>query len=111
MTEENSALKKLKGDMNLTFDSEHGRRILYYIMHELCGYDLPNVTMNNNGELTTNSMVFNEAKRLVWLNMRHLLEPELLKAVEVDGKKMLAYERPEIDSEKKEHPYKTYRSK
>lgn len=95
-------LIKLKTWFIQTFKTEPGHKALQYIMSDLCGFNKHNIVVNNQtGELLTNAMLYNEARRSVYVSMRGLLVPEIIQRVESAGPLF-----PKKETEKKkEHPY------
>ena len=84
--EEKAQLKRaeLAKDLNETFATGHGRRTLRYLMG-LCGYQNPSVVADPaTGEIQTQSTVYNEARRNLYLTLRKHLSKETLTAVEID---------------------------
>lgn len=76
---------KLKTMFLQVFNNEPGYRVLHYIMSHLCGYNSTNIVNNaETRELLLESMLFNEAKRDLWLRIRPLLSKEILRKVEID---------------------------
>lgn len=58
-----------------------GVKVFQYLM-EYCGFKHSSLTMTADGQLLTDAIVHNEAKRAVWLETRKLIPPKQLNAIE-----------------------------
>lgn len=95
-------LVKLKTLFIQVFNSEPGYSVLRYIMETLCGYNKTNIVNNaETRELLLESMLFNEAKRDVWLRIRPLLSKDVLKKVEIDMDQV----SKKVSKKQREHPF------
>lgn len=100
---------KLKTLFLQVFNNEPGFTVLHYIMNELCGYQFTNIVNNaETRELLLNSMLFNEAKRDVWLRIRRFLSKDILKRVEIDMDRLKPIK---TEQAKSMHPYLKNRHK
>ena len=85
---------QLVRDLGEAFSTPAGRRALRYLMDQ-CGYQKSNVFGDPvTKELLTQSMLFNEARRDIYLGLREYIPTEVLIAVEVRG---LGDDQEEID--------------
>jgi len=75
---------QLRRDMAEAFSSTAGRRALRWLM-EASGYQKPNAIENQAGEMQTQSMLYNEARRGMYLAIRQYIPTEVLIAVENQG--------------------------
>ncbi len=75
---------QLRRDMAETFSSPAGRRSLRWLM-EAGGYQKPNAIENQDGEMQIQSMLYNEARRGMYLALRQYIPLETLIAVENKG--------------------------
>jgi len=75
----------LKRDIRETFATGFGQRTLRYIM-DLCGYQRPSVVADpSSGEVMTQSTVYNEARRNLYLTLRKYVSVDVLRKVENKG--------------------------
>lgn len=75
-------LKKLRQDFNQVFNTPAGKRVLSFLMRE-CGYQRSSTVFSpTTQEVVASSTIYHEARRNVWLTVRGLLLPEILKNVE-----------------------------
>lgn len=68
------------------FDTEAGKRVLFWLMNE-CGFLQPSVVMDHaTGMVMKESTVYNEAKRDIYLRIRKMLKtkPNVLNEVEIE---------------------------
>jgi len=76
------ATRQLKMDMNATFGTESGRRILRHLMG-LCGYQQSSVVFDPvNGNVQMDGMLNNEARRGVYLYIRQFMRRDILMYIE-----------------------------
>lgn len=76
---------QLMRDLSETFSTTAGRRTLRFLM-EQCGYQKYNTFENGEtGDLLVQSMLFNEARRGLYLDLRQFIPQEILIAVENQG--------------------------
>lgn len=74
--------KRLTRCINTTFATEDGRVVLQHLM-EICGYQKTSITGDpRTGELQDRGTFYNEARRAVYLELRRLVRPDILKQVE-----------------------------
>ncbi len=82
----------LKKDINETFAPGHGRRVLRWLMDE-CGYQRPSTSVDpNSTKILSENMLYNEARRNLYLKLRQLVDQEILIPVENKG-----LEQDEVD--------------
>jgi len=75
---------KLMRDFDDVFSSESGKIVLKYI-NKICGFDTPSLVVNKQtGDICKEAVIYNEARRNVYLEIRSLLRPKVLKEVEYD---------------------------
>lgn len=75
----------LKKDFNTTFASSSGKRVLRWLM-ERCGYQKPSAVVDPaTGKYQTESTIHNEARRILYLEIREFLTPDILGQVENKG--------------------------
>lgn len=75
----------LRKDFNETFASAHGQRVLKYIM-DVCGYQRSSTTVDpTTTKIITDNMLYNEARRNLYLSIRSFLKAEILIQVENKG--------------------------
>lgn len=85
---------QLTRDLGETFATSSGRRTLRFLMDQ-CGYQKSNTFENGEtGDLLTQSMLYNEARRGLYLDLRQFIPQEVLIAVENQG---LGDDAEEID--------------
>lgn len=85
-------LAQFRKDLNETFGSGAGRRVLRWLM-DTCGYQRPSVIADPaNGNPLTEGTVYNEARRNLYLSIRKYLSSEILIPVENKG-----LEQDEVD--------------
>ncbi len=78
------AERRLTSDMRKVFGSDEGVRVLRWLMIE-CGYQMPSVVANKETtEIYTDSTVYNEARRNLYLTMRRYMSPKILVPVEIE---------------------------
>ncbi len=81
-----------KKDLNETFAPGHGRRVLRWLMEE-CGYQRPSTSVDpNSTKILSENMLYNEARRNLYLKLRQQLDQEILIPVENKG-----LEQDEVD--------------
>lgn len=74
--------KRLQRCLNAAFASEEGRVALQYLM-EICGFQKTSITGDpRTGDLQDRGTFYNEARRAVYLELRKLIRPDILKQVE-----------------------------
>ena len=75
----------LKKDFNTTFATPTGKRVLRWLMDK-CGYQKPSVVVDpNTGKYQIESTLHNEARRILYLEMREFLNADVLAQVENKG--------------------------
>lgn len=74
----------LRKDLNETFATASGLRTLRWLMN-LCGYQRPSVTADQNGSPVLEGTIYNEARRNIYLSIRQMLKQEILIPVENKG--------------------------
>lgn len=75
-------LALLKKDISATFATAEGRRALRWIMGQ-CGYQRSNAAADpTTGDPMSNSIVYNEGRRIFYLQLRQFIHHETLAAVE-----------------------------
>lgn len=80
-----AARARLKRDLNETFATGPGRRTLRWLMNE-CGYQRPSTSVDpNSTKILTENVVYNEARRNLYLAIRTFLHPDILIPVENKG--------------------------
>lgn len=78
-------LALLKKDLNEAFTSAAGRRALRWIM-EQCGYQRSSTTVDpNSTKILIDNMLYNEARRNLYLTLRQFLHKDILIQVENKG--------------------------
>lgn len=78
---------QLNRDLNTTFGTGAGTQVLKYIK-SLAGYQQPNIVVDpNTGEVFPKSLLYNEARRAMYLTLRKTLSRDILIAVEIDEPK------------------------
>ena len=70
-----------KAQVNAVLSTEAGKAVFIYLA-DRCGFIKPTVSIDGNGNVATGNMVFNEARRELYLELRAFASPELLKKIE-----------------------------
>ncbi len=78
--------KRLIGSFARVAKTEAGRVVLRYFLAQ-CGFHRPSVVVDSNGDVLTNSTVYNEARRNVWLDARQLMTVKDLIKIEFNPEK------------------------
>lgn len=73
--------QKLIGAFNRTFASVDGQMVLQYIM-KYCCYQSPCMRVNPQTNESTSVSKYNEALRMLYLDMRRFIKPEILMKTE-----------------------------
>lgn len=74
--------KRLVRCLNTAFATEEGRVALQHLM-EICGFQKTSITGDpKTGDLHDRGTFYNEARRAVYLELRKLIRPDILKQVE-----------------------------
>jgi hypothetical protein len=71
---------------NQVFNSAEGKEVLSLIKNELCP-DTPFSFIKEDKDIALNRLVYFNARREAWLNIRSLIKDEILKEVEYAGRK------------------------
>lgn len=80
-TQEQKDLERAFKDVAAT---EEGRMVLFHLM-TLCGYKEPSMVLNPvTNEILTNTSMWNESKRGVWLDIRKKIPPKSLNVIEME---------------------------
>jgi len=83
--EKRDKAKQIHKDINETFATPSGMRTLRWMMN-LCGYQRSSVVVDpTSGEVQINSTVYNEARRVLYLNIRQPIKQSTLRLVENEG--------------------------
>lgn len=66
------------------FSTAAGKKVLYFLMNE-CGFLDSSIYFDNNGAMKQNEIIYNEARRNVYLTLRQFLNtrPDILIDVEI----------------------------
>ncbi len=74
--------RELRNIFAVVCGQAEGILVFRHIMRQ-CGYQKPSVVANpNSGEINTNSTVYNEARRNLYLSLRKLIPQKYLKQIE-----------------------------
>lgn len=75
----------LRKDMDETFATAHGQRVLRWIMDQ-CGYQTSLVSVNpTSTEILEKNLIYNHARRNLYLTLRSLIHRNILIPVEHKG--------------------------
>ncbi len=73
---------KLRKSFSEVFAGEAGENALKHIKN-MCGYDKSSIVIDTrSGEINDRATLFNEARRVVYLEIRRFVDSEILKKVE-----------------------------
>jgi len=72
---------KVEVAANIVFATEEGKQVLRHLKN-VCGFDVSSVVLNPDNEVQDRGTLFNEARRTVYLDLRKLIKPDILKDVE-----------------------------
>lgn len=67
----------IKQDLNITFSSEEGKRVLSYLCH-ICGYHESSLVQSPSGEINLVSTAHNESRRSVYIALRKLIRADIV---------------------------------
>ena len=71
-------------DFNLVAATPEGKKVFKQLM-EICGFKKPSVVLDpSTGEVNSQSTVYNEARRNLYLQIRALIRPEYLNEIEAE---------------------------
>jgi hypothetical protein len=74
--------KELVRTMAIVAKTEAGIRLLQHIMHE-CGFQSASAMFNQKtGEVVASAMIYNEARRNIWLELRKWIPADRLVLIE-----------------------------
>lgn len=83
-TPETQELTRIKQALGRVSRTKDGKDVIRYIMHR-CGFKTPSVVANpTTGEIYTDSTVYNEARRNLYLELRSLIPKEELNLIEME---------------------------
>ena len=75
--------RRLISDMRKVFSSDEGVRVLRWLMLE-CGYQARSVVVNKQTQqIYTESTIYNEGRRNLYLQLRQYMTPKILLPVEI----------------------------
>lgn len=67
----------LKEDLNITFGSDEGKRVLAYLCY-MCGFQESSLVQSPTGEINLIATAHNESRRSVYLSLRKMIRDDIV---------------------------------